>query len=279
MSRYSGVLPKSRASVMLALAAALLLAACQTVQTTQPGVVGVDRQQRMLISSADMDKGSAEAYQKMMQEAQKKGALNRNAAQVERVRRIANRLTPVTAAFRPDAPRWKWEVNVLTSNDVNAWCMAGGKMAVYTGLIEKLKITDDELAAVMGHEIAHALREHSREQASREAGQNMIISLGGALLGAPEVGQQVAQMATEVLFNRPHSRQDETEADRIGVELAARAGFDPRAAVSLWQKMASQGGAIPPQWLSTHPSPETRTRDLQDYAQRVMPLYQAAIKR
>jgi Zn-dependent protease with chaperone function len=203
MSRYSAGFPKRLANVMLALAAGLLVAACQTVQTTQPGVVGVDRQQRMLISSADMDKGSAEAYQNMMQEAQKKGLLNRNAAQVERVRRIANRLTPVTAAFRPDAPRWKWEVNVLTSGDVNAWCMAGGKMAVYTGLIEKLKITDDELAAVMGHEIAHALREHSREQASREVGQ----------------------------------------------------------------------------WLSTHPSPETRTRDLQDYAQRVMPLYQAAIKR
>ena len=265
--------------LMIAGISLAVLTGCQTVQTTQPGVVGVDRQQRMLISSADMERGSAEAYQKMMQEAQKKGALNRNAAHVERVRRIAGRLTPVTVAFRPDAPRWKWEVNVLSADEVNAWCMAGGKMAVYTGLIDKLKITDDELAAVMGHEIAHALREHSREQASREAGQNMIISLGSALLGAPEVGQQVAQLATEVLFNRPHSRQDETEADRIGVELAARAGFDPRAAVSLWQKMGSQGGAAPPQWLSTHPAPETRTRDLQDYAQRVLPLYQATIRR
>ena len=256
-----------------------LLAGCQTVRTTEPGVVGVDRQQRMLISREEMDRGSAEAYQKIIQDAQKKGALNRNAAYVERVRRIVARLTPVTAAFRADAPRWRWEVNVLTSDEINAWCMAGGKVAVYTGLIDKLKITDDELAAVMGHEIAHALREHSREQASREAGQNMIISLGSALLGAPEVGQQVAQLATDVLFNRPHSRDDETEADRIGVELAARAGYDPRAAVSLWQKMGAQGGATPPQWLSTHPSPQTRTRDLQDYAQRVLPLYQAAVKR
>ena len=270
---------ESKAMRRLAAIIAVLLAGCQAVQTTQPGVVGVDRQQRMLISSADMDRGSADAYQKMMQDAQKKGVLNRNAAQVERVRRIANRLIPVTAAFRPDAPRWKWEVNVLTADEVNAWCMAGGKMAVYSGLIDKLKITDDELAAVMGHEIAHALREHSREQASREAGQKLIISLGSALLGAPEVGQQVAQLATEMLLNRPHSRQDETEADRIGVELAARAGFDPRAAVSLWQKMGAQGGGAPPQWLSTHPSPESRTRDLQDYAQRVLPLYQAAVKR
>lgn len=260
-------------------AAVLLLAGCETVQTTQPGVVGVSREQRMAISQQDFDRGAAQAYQQMMAQAQKKGALNRDAAMVQRVRAIAARLIPATTAFRPDARNWKWEVNVLSADEVNAWCMPGGKIAVYTGLIQKLNITDDELAAVMGHEMAHALREHSREQASAQALQQMGIGIVGSLLGVSETTQQLSQLALEYTVNRPHSRQDETEADRIGVELAARAGYDPRAAVSLWQKMNALGGGAPPQWMSTHPSPETRTRDLQDYSQRVMPLYQAAAKR
>jgi len=260
-------------------AAALLLAGCETVQTTQPGVVGVSREQRMAISQQDFDKGAAQAYQQMMAQAQQKGVLNRDAATVQRVRAIAARLIPATAAFRPDARNWKWEVNVLTSDDVNAWCMPGGKIAVYTGLIQKLNLTDAELAAVMGHEMAHALREHSREQASLESMQQLGIGIVGSLLGVSQTTQQLSQLALEYTINRPHSRQDETEADRIGVELAARAGYDPRAAVSLWNKMAKLSGSAPPQWMSTHPSPETRTRDLTDYAQRVMPLYEAAIKR
>lgn len=263
----------------IVLVAALLLAGCQTVQTTQPGVVGVDRQQRMAISQQDFDRGAAQAYQQVLAEAQKKGALNRDAATVQRVRAIAARLIPATATFRPDARNWKWEINVLSSDDVNAWCMPGGKIAVYTGLIQKLNITDAELAAVMGHEMAHALREHSREQASLETMQQLGIGIVGSLLGISETAQQLSQVALEYTVNRPHSRQDETEADRIGVELAARAGYDPRAAVSLWSKMAKLSGGAPPQWMSTHPSPETRTRDLNDYAQRVMPLYQAAAKR
>ena len=258
---------------------AALLAGCETVQTTQPGTVGVNREQKMAISEADFNQGAAQAYAQMMADAQKKGTLNRDAAAVQRVRNIANRLIPATATFRPDARNWKWEVNVLSTDEVNAWCMPGGKIAVYTGLIQKLNITDDELAAVMGHEMAHALREHSREQASQQAIQQAGIGIVGSLLGVGETGQQIAQLATEYTINRRHSRQDETEADRIGVELAARAGYDPRAAISLWNKMTKLGGGQPPEWLSTHPSNETRTKDLTDYSQRVMPLYQAAAKR
>ncbi len=259
----------------LAVAMLVMLAGCQTVRTTQPGVVGVDRPQRMLVSSDEMNRGAVDAYQKVQQEAAKKGQLNRDPAQTDRVRRIASRLIPSTAAFRPDARNWRWEVNVINSDEVNAWCMPGGKIGVYSGLISKLNISDDELAAVMGHEIAHALREHSREQASLEHVQSAVIGIGGALLGLSDLAQNLGQLVAEVVFNRPHSRQDETEADRIGVELAARSGFDPRGAVTLWQKMGRLGGGQPPQWLSTHPSNETRTRDLQEYSQRVMPLYEA----
>ena len=263
----------------IAIAAIAMLTGCQTVRTTQPGVVGVDRPQRMLISSEEMNRGAAEAYLKVQQDAAKKGQLNRDPAQTERVRRIASRLIPSTSFFRPDARSWKWEVNVINSDEVNAWCMPGGKIGVYSGLISKLNISDDELAAVMGHEIAHALREHSREQASLEHLQGAVIGIGGALLGLSDAAQNLGQLVADYAISRPHSRQDETEADRIGVELAARSGFDPRASVTLWQKMGRLGGGQPPQWMSTHPSNETRSRDLQDYSQRVLPLYESERKK
>jgi predicted Zn-dependent protease len=263
----------------LAMLVALALASCQTVQTTQPGAVGVERKQAMMLSSAEVDNAAGQAYRQTMQQAAKKGLLNNNAAQVTRVKGIAQRLIPATAVFRPDAPRWAWEVNVITSKDVNAWCMPGGKMAVYTGLIEQLKVTDDELAAVMGHEIAHALREHGRERASQQAAQSAVIGIGAALLGIGDAGAGLVNIVADVTIGLPYSREFEVEADRIGVELAARAGYDPRSAVTLWQKMGQTGGSAPPQFLSTHPSPQNRARDLTDYAARVMPLYEAARKR
>ena len=259
--------------------AAFALSSCQTVQTTQPGAVGVQRKQSMLLSSQEVNQGAARAYREELKKAAAKGALNRNAAQVARVRAIARRLEAASGAFRPDAPRWAWETNVITSKEINAWCMPGGKMAVYTGLIDRLHVTDDELAAVMGHEIAHALREHGRERASQAMAQAMVISVLGAAVGASGSSMQLAQIITDVTINLPNSREDEQEADRIGVELAARAGYDPRAAVTLWQKMAQASGSGPPQFLSTHPSPENRIRDLQVYAARVMPLYEGARRR
>jgi len=266
-------------ALALAALATLALASCETVQTTQPGAVGVDRKQSMLLSSAQVDKSAAMAYQEELKKAAKKNALNRDAAEVARVRSMALRLTNVTGAFRPDAPRWAWETNVITSGDINAWCMPGGKIAVYTALIEKLKVTDDELAAVMGHEIGHALREHGRERASQAYAEALGLSVVGTALGLGQGSKQLAQIITDVTFNLPNSREHEVEADRIGVELAARAGYDPRAAITLWQKMGQVGGGAPPQFLSTHPSPKNRQKDLTEYAARVMPLYEAAIKR
>src|SRR5262245_31388881 len=264
--------------LLIVAAAPLALAACETVDTTQPGVVGVDRDQRFLVSANEINQAATLAYKDEMQKAAAKGALNRDAAQVARVRNIAKRLAAASGAFRSDAPGWGWEVNVISANEVNAWCMPGGKMAVYTGLLQRVNPTDGELAAVMGHEIAHALREHGRERASEAAVQQGLIALGGALLGVGQGSMQLASIVTDVTFNLPNSREHEIEADRVGVELAARGGYDPRAAVTLWQKMGQAGGGAPPQFLSTHPSPQNRQKDLTDYAARVMPLYNAAKK-
>ncbi|HMY07244.1 MAG TPA: M48 family metallopeptidase, partial [Accumulibacter sp.] len=226
---------------------ALLLSGCATTQTTSGGAVGVERGQTMLLSSSEVNRSAATAYKTTIDSARSKGVLNRDSRQVERVRHIANRLIPATATFRNDAPSWQWEVNVLTAKEVNAWCMPGGKMAVYSGLIEQLQATDDELAAVMGHEIAHALREHGREKASQAAGVNVAAALGGAVIGAyfgvdTRLGQTAIGAVGDLAFMRPNSREMEQEADRVGIELAARAGYDPAAAITLWEKMSRVGG-------------------------------------
>lgn len=279
MTRMKLTMAVRRALVPPLLVATAALAACQSVQTTQPGAVGVERQQMMLLSSGEVNRGAAQAYREELKKAASKGALNRDPGQVARVRVIALRLANASGAFRPDAPRWAWESNVITSKEINAWCMPGGKMAVYSGLIERLRVTDDELAAVMGHEIAHALREHGRERASQAMAQGVALSVLGAVVGASSSSVQLAQVITDVTINLPNSREHEQEADRIGVELAARAGYDPRAAVTLWQKMAKASGGGAPQFLSTHPSPDSRIRDLQGYAARVMPLYEKSRRR
>jgi len=258
------------------LLAALFLAACQSVQTTAPGEVGVSRSQSMLVSSGSVNKSANDAYRKVIGEAQQKGLLNRDAPQVARVRAIAARLIPQTRVFRPDAPGWSWEVNVITSKQVNAWCMPGGKIAFYSGLIEQLQATDDEIAAVMGHEIAHALREHGRERASQAMAQGVGIAVVGTALGLGGGAQDLTQMVLDLTFNLPNSRTDEIEADRIGVEVAARGGYDPRAAITLWEKMQQAAKGQPPQFLSTHPSHGTRIADLRLYAAKVLPLYEAA---
>jgi Zn-dependent protease with chaperone function len=256
---------------------AALLSGCQTVETTKEGAVGVDRQQRMMVSAEDVHKSSTQTYAQMMAQAQKKGVLDRDPAQVQRVRNIVNRLIPQTTVFRPEAQKWPWEVHVISIDEANAWCMPAGKMAIYTGLIQRLNLTDDEIAAVMGHEIAHALREHARERISRQMGTQMAVGIAGALFGIGELGQGLGNMVADVTLNLPNSRLHETEADRIGVELAARAGYDPRAAIRLWEKMAKgSSGGQPPKWLSTHPSHADRLADIKQYADKVMPLYTAA---
>jgi predicted Zn-dependent protease len=261
--------------VTTVMAVAVVLCACTT--TTEQGAVGVERRQLLLVSSAEMDQSATAAYQNVLKEQGAKGAVNRDPQQVARVRRIAARLTPQTAVFRKDAPGWKWEVNVITSPELNAWCMPGGKIAFYSGILEKLQMTDDEVAAVMGHEIAHALREHARERASQQIATAVGASVVGSALGVGQGGTDLVGMVGQVTFLLPYSRLHETEADRMGVELAARAGYDPRAAIALWQKMAKfSGGGGPPRILSTHPSSDERIKDLGVFAQRVLPLYEQA---
>ena len=265
-------------ATLAVLLAGLSVSACQSVHTTQAGVVGVDRTQRMAISAQALEQSANKQYSELMAQAKEKGKLNPDPQAYARVKAIADRLIAQTPAFRKDATTWHWEVNVLDSPEVNAWCMPGGKIAVYTGLIDKLKITDDELAAVMGHEIAHALREHSRERASEQAIAGIGISVVAAVAGVGQIGQKGMEYAYQGLLGLPNSRQHETEADRIGVELAARAGYDPRAAITLWQKMGKVGGGEPPKFLSTHPSRSERVKDLTNYSAKVMPLYQQSAK-
>ena len=257
-------------------AVAFTLISCQSVRTTNAGTVGVDREQRMAISAQAIEESASKQYAQLMAQADKKGKRNSDPAQYTRVRTIGGRLIRQVSAFRQDATRWQWEINVLSSPEVNAWCMPGGKIAVYSGLIEKLNMTDDELAAVMGHEIAHALREHSRERASEQVVANVGITILATVAGVGSVGQKGMEYAYQGLLGLPNSRAHETEADRMGVELAARAGFDPRAAISLWDKMGEVGGREPPKFMSTHPARSDRVRDLTVYAERVMPLYKEA---
>jgi predicted Zn-dependent protease len=261
-----------------ALAAAGALAGCQSVQTTSAGAVGIERAQRMspLVSETDLRQQADLAYDQVLAKERQQGTLNADPALTARVRSITSRLIPAAQAFRPEATRWNWEVNVIRSEQMNAWCMPGGKIAVYTGLITKLQLTDDEIAAIVGHEIAHALREHARERASEQLGAQVLVTGAVVALGGGQTSMDLGSLFYKTFFGLPNSRLHETEADRIGVELAARAGYDPRAAISLWRKMAAQGGAGGPEFLSTHPSPDTRLADLNVYANRVMPLYEQA---
>ncbi len=241
--------------------------------TTESGQVDADRRQMLLVPSSQINSMSAEAYEQTKAEAKKKGTLNRNAKQVKRVQDIAKRLVPHTQIFREEAPGWAWEANVISSDDINAYCMPGGKIIFFTGIIEKLKLTDAEIAAIMGHEIAHALREHGRERMSQEIIKQLGLTL---IMASGQVDPKYAAALngiTTVAVTLRHGRTQESEADDIGVELMARAGYDPQAAISLWQKMGSAGGSKPPEILSTHPSDSTRIRNIEGLIPRVMPLY------
>jgi predicted Zn-dependent protease len=260
---------------LLIAAAAVAIVGCQTVQTTQPGAVGVNRKQHMIVSEEEVEKGAALAYKQELDKARSGGGLNADPASYKRVQAITQRLIPQTTVFRPDAAKWKWEVNVQSSKEVNAYCMPGGKIMVYTGLIQQLNATDAELAAVIGHEIAHALREHSRERLSRAYVEQALLAGIAIGTGAGDASMALAQQVSAVTFTLPHSRDQEAEADRIGLELMARAGYDPNAAVKLWEKMSKLGGGGP-EFLSTHPSSDSRIQDLQSNIPRVMPLYQQA---
>ena len=261
----------------LTLAAGLaLVAGCasQVGSTTQGGVLGVDRVQKLAGNSQQYNQQAQQQYRQVLQEAQQKGLLNRNAAQVLRVRNIANRLIAQVVVFRPDAKNWAWEVNTIEAAEVNAWCMPGGKIAVYSGLINTVRPSDDELAAVIGHEIAHALREHAREQALRDQQIAFASILVGAALKSEEAMNTAGRIG-QIGYGFKYSRGAESEADLMGLELSARAGFDPRAAASLWRKMAANGQR-PPEFLSTHPDPANREAVLAQAAQKLLPIYEQA---
>lgn len=270
--------------ILLTLLAALLLGGCATTQTTKSGAVGVERKQFVgLVSEKEAEEQSALAYQQTLKQAESKKVLNTDSAETQRVRTIAQRLIAQIGVFRTDAAKWNWQVNVLESKEINAYCMAGGKMMVYTGLLDEIKPTDDELAAIMGHEISHALREHVRERMSRAKAQQLGLLGAAALVGISTKSSDNAvktvalggALAT-VAMTLPNSRTAEHEADQMGLELMARAGYNPNAAVTLWEKMNAKGGAKPPEFLSTHPSNESRVNDIKRLVPTVMPLYEKA---
>jgi predicted Zn-dependent protease len=270
----------NKLSIAVLSALALQIAGCAT--TTKSSVSGVERKQFLMLSEKQVENMSVQAYAQSLQEANSKKKLNTDSAQVQRVKTISNRLIAQAPIFRPDASQWKWEVNVEDNDQVNAYCMPGGKIMVYSGLIEKLNATDDELAAVIGHEISHALREHGRERMSIAAVQQVGLVGLAALAStskspnAAGAGVQAAALGSNLFFAMPNGREQEREADRIGLELSARAGYNPNAAVTLWQKMSAQGGSKPPEFLSTHPSNENRIADLKSLIPGVMPLYEQA---
>jgi predicted Zn-dependent protease len=246
---------------------------CETVKTTSAGAVGVDRKQQMLVPSATIEQGAAEAYETELKAARDKGVLNTNQAQLARVTTIARRIVAATPTFRSDAAGWNWQFNVQQTKELNAYCMPGGRIMVYSGIIDSLDLSDAEIATVLGHEIAHALREHTRERVSRAYAQQLVLSGAAAVTGVSEGAADIANMVAQVTFQLPFSRDQESEADQIGLELMARAGYDPRAALTLWKKMSAAESSGQPKFLSTHPAPKDRIKDIEKNLPRVLPLY------
>lgn len=260
-------------------AASLVLPMAGCGSTTGAGAVGANRKQLLLVSSDEVMNLASKSYQQTLSQARQKGVLDVNAGQLARLKRIANHLIPQTSVYRTDATKWQWEVHIIQAETMNAYVMPGGKIVFYSGIIDNLKLTDAEIVAIMGHEMAHALREHSREKLSRSMATGGVISIASAAFGLSAGQAQVAQLAGDVGLSLPHSRTQESEADKIGLELMARAGYNPNAAVSLWQKMQAKSGSSGPQFLSTHPSSSNRIKQIQDLLPAVMPLYNASNKK
>jgi predicted Zn-dependent protease len=244
--------------------------------------VDVRKSRLLLLPKSTVENSSGQQYAQMMRAAAQKNALNNDRQQVERLRGIARNLIPPAARFNADAGRWRWEVNVVTSRSVNAFCMPGGKIAFFSGIITALQLTDDEVAVIMGHEIAHALLEHGRARMSEQVLKSVGVTVAAMVLNLGQVSTTVLARAADLAVSLPFSRQHETDADLVGMELAARAGYDPRAAASVWRKMAKlagrSGNAQPPPFLSTHPTHANRIKDIEAALPRVMPLYEAAAR-
>lgn len=267
--------------------ATLLLSASLAVSTfalaaPEPAREGVQVEKmsrlRTLVSEEDLQAESRQQYAALLEEAAKQGVLaSRDAAQVKRLRRIANQLIPHASRWNAAASDWQWEINLINADQVNAFCMPGGKIAFFSGILDQLQLTDDEVAVVMGHEMSHALREHARERMAKSGLTNMgarLASLGvAAVFGLDRNLTDMLAGGAAQFATLKFSRSDETEADVVGLDLVARAGYDPRAGIALWTKMERLAQGSPPQWLSTHPSGANRIAQMQKHLPEVLPIY------
>ena len=257
---------------------ALVAAAAAPVLARDGVDVGQNSKWSKFVPAEEIEKGSQQQYLQLKQEAASKRALGPDEhVQVQRLRYIAQRIIPYTYEWNERARQWQWEVNLLGSTQINAFCMPGGKIAFYTGILTKLQLSDDEVAMIMGHEMAHALREHARERVGKSVATQAGAGILSSLLGLGNAGNMALNVGAQ-LATLKWGRGDESEADLVGLDLAARAGYDPRSGVTLWQKMSKANGGAPPQWLSTHPAGATRIADIQATLPKVMPLYQRAGK-
>ena len=276
--------PLCRAHAAASLKRRTFLFAAATVATASVfGQVDVGPASRMrsLVPAADIESAATQQYTQLLGQARAQRALAPEShPQLQRLRAISGRLIEHSGRWNERVRQWRWEVNLIGSKQINAFCMPGGKIAVFTGLLDQLKLGDDETAMVLGHEIAHALREHARARIAKSQGTGTILSLGAQLLGLGQLGDVAANIGTQLLTLR-FSREDEIDADLVGLELAARAGFNPEASISLWEKMgrAQEGSGGGPAFLSTHPSGPDRIRRLQQNVPKVRALYRQALAR
>jgi predicted Zn-dependent protease len=262
---------------VLSLTLTFLLLAC--ANTTRSGAVGINRSQFLAVSASEVDRLSAISYNDQNQKAKEKNILITSGPAYDRLKVISNRLIAQTTVFRDDTQQWNWQLVLINAPILNATCASGGKITFYTGLIEQLNLADDEIAAIMGHEIAHALREHGRERLSQAMAQSAVANIAMAVAGPYGSAVSAANQAAQYVLVLPNSRQNESEADAIGLELAARAGYNPRAAISVWQKMnKAADGKGTFEFLSTHPSGDTRIEQLTELMPAVEPLYHASHK-
>lgn len=264
------------AGLCVALAASLMPA---SQASAREGVdVGGQSGFARLVPAEQLEQAAAQQYQQMALQARQQNALlPDNHPQVIRLRTIAKRIIPNSLSWNKRAKQWQWQVIAINSKELNAFCMPGGKIAFYTGILDQLKLTDDEVAMIMGHEVAHALREHARERIGKQSATRLGANVISGLLGLGGIGDALLNTGGQLL-TLTFSRQDESEADLVGMELAARAGYNPQAGVTLWQKMAAAAKGAPPQFLSSHPSSSTRIQDIQANLPKVMPLYERASK-
>lgn len=258
-----------RGSVAAAASTVVLPAAAQVD-------VGKSSSIRKLVPAETLERAAEQQYAQMMADARSKRALApEDHPQLQRLRTMARKLIPYAAPWNARARGWRWEVNLIGSRQINAFCMPGGKIAFFTGILDQLKLSDDEAAMIMGHEMAHALREHARERLAKSQATSMGLSIGAQLLGLGDLGNMAANLGTQLL-NLKFSRDDETDADLVGLELAARGAFDPDASVSLWKKMTAATGNTGTSFLSTHPSGPERISELERNVPKVQALYDAA---